>query len=427
MNTLRLHSLFASLLAALVFAGCQTAAHVSSAPPINPLPVTVDSPRSGTSGFELIPSPAVGWPSSDGGTGHYYQAVLAPAGVTWDEAQSWAVAHGGQLATIGSAKANDFVYKLVRDRRYWSPIVSADGSNAFGGPWLGATFLAPATGAAPGWVWADRSEPFSFTNWAPNQTGNNLRLNNRLHYYSEHPGVFTKTWSQRPGDQRQRGFVVEYSSPSLAPAGTQLEVLLADPVVAWTETPGGRVRYFQAVSAPRAIFWHEAQAVAAAHGGHLVTITSAAQNDFIFNLTKDDRFWCVYRSNSCGPLLGGYKAPISKAESIWLWLRGYRAPTVQDGTVWKWAGGEGPFTYTNWAPGQPDSSNYNTNRAPGQPFNPNENETCLQYYVDGGEGTRLPTWNDQPESANEFGFVIEYGGEAVAVPPGSEPGAFPLN
>jgi hypothetical protein len=350
--------------------------------------------------------------------------VLAPAGVTWDEARSWAIAHGGQLASIGSEKANDFVYKLVRDRRYWIPLVSADGRKAFGGPWLGAERLAPAPGAAPGWVWADRAQPFSFANWAASQAGNYPGPDERLHYYSEHPGVFSKTWGRRPGEQRQCGFVVEYRSPSLAPAGTQLETLLADPVVAWTEQPGGPVRYFQAVSAPRAIFWSEAQAVAAAHGGHLVTITSAAQNDFIFKLTDDDRFWCVYKSNSCGPLLGGYKAPAPEAGEIWMWTRGYKTPN-KNGTNWQWAGGEGSFTYTNWAPGQPDSSEANTNRAPDQRYNPNTNETRLHYYVGGGQGVRLPTWNDQPESANEFGFVIEYGGAAVAVPPGSEPGAFP--
>ena len=206
--------------------------------------------------------------------------------------------------------------------------------------------------------------------------------------------------------------MVEYNSPSLAPAGIQLEVLLADPVVAWTEKPGAPVRYFQAVSAPRAIFWSEAQTVAAAHGGHLVTITSAAQNDFIFKLTDDDRFWCVYRNNSCGPLLGGYKAPYPEGGAIWMWNRGYKAPNANE-NIWKWAGGEVPFTYTNWAPGQL--------------YNPTTNETRLHYYVGGGQGTRRPTWNDQPESANEFGFVIEYGGVAIAVPPGSQPGAFSSN
>lgn len=361
------------------------------AQPSNPLPAT--RPDDGNNKTAFIPSPPAWWSVAEGGTGFYYQAVLVPTGITWADARSWALAHGGQLASIGSAKANDFIYQLVRDRRYWRTNLTASGRKTYCGPWLGGQQRPSAEGTND-WFWADQSQPFTYTNWAgdhqPGEQGQ------RLHYYSEHIGVFSKTWNDQSGSEHERGFVVEYRSPSLAPAGIPLETLLADPVVAWTETSGGPTRYFQAVSAPRAIFWSEAQAIAAAHGGHLVTITSAAQNEFIFALVNDDRFWAVYKGNSNGPLLGGY-----------------RAPNPTGGTQWIWAGNQLPFTYANWAPGQPDNSNSTI-------------ETRLHYYVAGGNGARRPTWNDQPESANQFGFVIEYGGQAIAVPPGSEPDAIPV-
>ena len=103
-------------------------------------------------------------------------------------------------------------------------------------------------------------------------------------------------------------------------------------------TPTGR---YKAVLVPEGITWEEANKAAQAMGGHLATITSAAENDYVYSLVaNDDRFWYKYGTDliGLGPWLGGYQPPGS--------------PEPSGG--WRWVTGE-PFTYSNWASGQPDN------------------------------------------------------------------------
>lgn len=82
----------------------------------------------------------VPWTVAVGGNGHFFQAVSAPEGINWDNAEAWAVARGGHLATIHSAAENDFVFKLVDDPRFWKQNRGISGGRAwesFLGPWLG--------------------------------------------------------------------------------------------------------------------------------------------------------------------------------------------------------------------------------------------------------------------------------------------------
>jgi len=95
---------------------------------------------------------------------------------------------------------------------------------------------------------------------------------------------------------------------------------------------------YQAVLAPE-LSWDDAEDSCEARGGHLVTITSAEENAFVFSLVRcDDDFWYVDTyGNGLGPWLGGYQ-PDGSAEP-------------SEG--WRWVTDE-PFAYTNWETGQPD-------------------------------------------------------------------------
>jgi len=96
---------------------------------------------------------------------------------------------------------------------------------------------------------------------------------------------------------------------------------------------------YEAVLAP-GLSWYDAQAACEARGGHLVTITSADENAFVYSLVSGiNAFWYLDTwGNGLGPWLGGYQ------ES------GAQEP---DGG-WKWITGE-PFVYTNWETDQPDN------------------------------------------------------------------------
>lgn len=100
--------------------------------------------------------------------------------------------------------------------------------------------------------------------------------------------------------------------------------------------------------------------------GHLVTITSAAENAFLVdNIVPPQR--------NPAPLIGGFQPP------------GAREP---DGG-WRWVTGE-PFTYTNWASGEPNE---------GVP------DADFMVFTAPPEPT-VGTWNDIADL--DSGYIIEY-------------------
>lgn len=124
--------------------------------------------------------------------------------------------------------------------------------------------------------------------------------------------------------------------------------------------------YYELVSYPR-INWYEARDYAAGSTyngmqGHLVTITSQAEEDFLINTF---------------PEIGG--------QETWIWLGG--SDESSEG-VWSWITGE-PWSYTNW-----DVANNEPNGE--------GDENCLEYT----DGTAK--WND--ENCNSFRdyFLVEY-------------------
>ncbi len=86
--------------------------------------------------------------------------------------------------------------------------------------------------------------------------------------------------------------------------------------------------------------YESAMDLAASAGGYLATMTSSAENRFVYDLVRHDlRFWKRHsdgRSTSFGPTFGLYQ------------LEGAREP---DGG-WVWVTGE-PYQFTNWLPGSP--------------------------------------------------------------------------
>ncbi len=155
--------------------------------------------------------PIIPWSRAAHGNGHYYQAVAAPAGVNWADAQAWALAHGGYLATITSAAENDFVFQLITDLRFWG----RDPWGNLQGPWLGG--FQPEGSPEPdgGWQWLNHDGAFAYTNWMPpDQPDNKTPDENRVEFFTH-----TAYWNDAPGEWTYpHGFVVEYSDAPAASA-----------------------------------------------------------------------------------------------------------------------------------------------------------------------------------------------------------------
>jgi hypothetical protein len=105
--------------------------------------------------------------------------------------------------------------------------------------------------------------------------------------------------------------------------------------IQWRVEDGGNGHFYNVIGVSKGISWTDANdaAVARGSGWHLVTITSAEENAFVYGLVAGKpQFWsCCSDGNAQGPWLGATKAGAG---------------------AFQWVTGEA-FGYTNWAAGQP--------------------------------------------------------------------------
>ncbi len=162
------------------------------------------------------------WSVTDGGNGHYYEAVLTPQGIDWEDASAAAVAHSGYLATITSAAENAFVYSLVaNDPAFWQ----WEGPYNAEGPFLGGyrSSYNPSHKAA-NWHWVT-DEPWVYTNWVPIEPSGD-ETQNRLAFF----GYRSRTgaqWNDLPHiNYPANGYIVEFdTNPVPAPGAVVLGFL----------------------------------------------------------------------------------------------------------------------------------------------------------------------------------------------------------
>jgi hypothetical protein len=324
-----------------------------------------ESGKSGTAALTVSPAPTPTPPPSvspDGAiyrnpaNGHYYQAVYAPSGITWEQARIASTAAGGYLATITSDAENRFVYALVDASRYWRP-----NNNGQLGPWLGG--YRQAVGSTT-FLWVT-SEPFSFTNWAPGQP-DNARTEDKLQFFVPTGASRAPTWNDLPNNyspDNPLAYVIEWDQtpPTLTD--------VPDSAVKYNAANG---HYYELVRTSAQLIWSAAKTAAEGRSyrgarGHLVTVTSAAETTFIaqnFDLSQS------------------------------AWLGAYQDTTAPDFSEprngWRWVTGE-TWSYVNWSNGEPNN------------VNPSENFAVFNWFTG--------TWNDIRESANvdvPRGYLVEY-------------------
>lgn len=157
----------------------------------------------------------VTWSSGPGHNDHAYRWVSAPAGITWDAAESSALAIGGWLATPTSIEENDFVFNLAATHASgWF----TDSNGHARGPWIGG-YQAPGS-AEPGggWTWVDNEGAFVFEHWAPGQPNNSANRESRLQYFGTTP-TFSSFWNDAAADALVLGYVVEFNAAPVPEPG----------------------------------------------------------------------------------------------------------------------------------------------------------------------------------------------------------------
>lgn len=148
--------------------------------------------------------PVAGAPVLWSETGHWYEPVLVPAGITWDDADAAAQSQGGHLAALTSSAENSFVFSLIDTPDYWTGLsIHSDRL----GPWLGGYSNSPET-----WNWVT-GETFDYAPWGPYQPDHSGGASQALVYYAY--ASMGSTWGDFPssgtyGFPLPVGYVIEY-------------------------------------------------------------------------------------------------------------------------------------------------------------------------------------------------------------------------
>lgn len=140
--------------------------------------------------------------------------------------------------------------------------------------------------------------------------------------------------------------------------------------VDWTVNPANGHRY----AIVQGDTWTAAETLAISIGGHLVTIRSQAENNWVFNWTLSITDSSVYRA----------------------WIGLHQPPgSVEPNGGWVWTSGE-PVNYTNWQTTTGEPNNY---------YGPSNPEDWVQIFIRKHDWDEVPsywndTWHDRPNTTD---------------------------
>jgi len=310
------------------------------------------------------------------GTGHYYELVLA-TDIGWfaarhDAAQLSYLGLPGHLVTIASGGENDFLYVTFGTGSAdalawtggWEP--SDDGVWRWGaGPEAGTQY---SSGSTP-------VPPLGYVNWAGSEPNDVATNEDYMSYVIGGYSGFEGGWADSPevntGSDPIVGYFVEYEPASssgvvLHPGtGNHYELVLAAGIGWFAARDQAAQRSFRGVP------------------GHLVTITSQGENDFL------------YATFATGPT------------DALVWTGGWEP---DDDGVWRWAvGPEAGIQYSSGSSQVPpiDFANW----VGTEPNDLAADEDFMSYVIGGFTGSE-GGWADSPEvntgSDPIVGYLVEY-------------------
>ncbi len=147
---------------------------------------------------------------------------------------------------------------------------------------------------------------------------------------------------------------------------------------------GGEAERYRAVVVPGGLSWEEAKRRAEADGGHLVTISSAAENALVYGLIAENNDIWV----NVDVTVVGEEDPIQVSIGPWIGL--YQPPgSAEPDGGWTWVTGEA-MSYGNWSK-QPDVEESEPNDMGGVEH--------FGHFFGTGLNNWANTWNDMPNDA----------------------------
>ena len=317
---------------------------------------------------------AVQWKVSDGGNGHWYGRLEGSFPFSHAALNSAAAAAGASLVSLQSSAEEQFVVATIGPGLIG--LQSAAGESAF--------------------HWSS-GEAVTYTNWGlpacasgpyPNNPASQARF-----VFQSHPEcsgaaglvhAWDDYWAIELGNsiidpniewsadcnndgivdygQCRNGTLPDYNGNNVPDCCEQSVPCLYKPIQ-WSSGVGGNGHWYQLQIAQSGISWTAAQSAAVASGGHLATLTSMAENSFVFVLSNVTQ---AYGGSSVvGPWLGGRR----------------------DGDSWSWVTGEA-WNFVNWLPPNPDG--------PGT-----WGENCVCFTASAGR------WNDFNEAGWQPGIAMQ--------------------
>ncbi|ADZ89996.1 lectin-like protein [Marinomonas mediterranea] len=154
----------------------------------------------------------------------------------------------------------------------------------------------------------------------------------------------------------------------------------------WKSEVGGNNHFYEVLLVGGGITWQDAKETAEILGGHLATINSEYENDFVFSLINNTAYWQNHSVSLEGPWIGGKQTDGSSSKDEgWKWVNGEQFYTTE-------------FTLP-WSNGEPND---------GGIASESDKENSLQYFA---LNSSLPSnhWNDAVGTRKMRAFVVEYG------------------
>lgn len=185
------------------------------------------------------------------------------------------------------------------------------------------------------------------------------------------------------------------------------------PVASFTDS-GGKTHFYEVVYIPSGnLNWFQAGYLAEQAGGYLVSLTSEEENQFVFNLVNNEKYFWKFpkydgdpgRKNhyeiSIGPFVGGYQ----------------QEGAAEPAGGWCWLSGES-WEYTNWAVNLDDGIVDRDPRNNSQPNDSGNSQHGQRVMGFGEMNVPVPTWGDYMDDVGtygverspgrSYGFIIEY-------------------